>query len=290
MSYLDRIKACNNAELDDFVPLRVAGTGVGWLSKRFVPHLAAWPEVFAITGQAVALHPALDSFAARTRAVAAVTAELVTQGIIDRRHGELYPVTAGSRDEGAFLLDRAAAPYFGIRAFGQHINGFVRDRGELKMWIGKRALSKSTFPGKLDNMVAGGLPYGIGFQQNLTKECWEEAAIPSALARTARPVGIITYCAQVPRGLKPDVQYCYDLELPPDFVPRCNDGEVAAFSLRPVDEVAELVRTTQSFKMNCDLVIIHFLLRHGYITPEHTDYLALWTGLCQWQGFQQPSK
>ena len=32
----------------------------------------------------------------------------------------------------------------------------------------------------------------------------------------------------LPEGLKPDVLFCYDLELPGDFVPRPQDGEVRA--------------------------------------------------------------
>jgi hypothetical protein len=54
-----------------------------------------------------------------------------------------------------------------------------------------------------------------------------------------------------------------------------------------LDKVASLVRETVAFKMNCDLVIIDFLMRHGYITPEHPDYLALGTGLTQWARFRQ---
>ena len=286
MSYLDRISACNNADLNGFIPLRVTGKGVGWIRKGFAGHLTAWPGVFQVSEQAVDLNPDLDNFAGRTEAVAEVTNALVEQGVIDRRHRELYPVTPGTRDEAVFLLDRASAAYFGIRAFGQHLNGFVRDGGDLKMWVGRRARNKSNFPYKLDNMVAGGLPHGVGFQENLIKECWEEATIPADLARQARPVGVVSYCAETRRGLKPDIQYCYDLELPEDFVPRCNDDEVEEYYLWPLDKVADLVRESTEFKMNCDLVIIHFLIRHGYITPEHPEYLALGAGLYQWVGFQ----
>jgi isopentenyldiphosphate isomerase len=153
--------------------------------------------------------------------------------------------------------------------------------------VGRRASNKSNFPHKLDNRVAGGLPHGVGFQENLIKECWEEASIPADLAKQARPVGVIAYCAQTRRELKPDVQYCYDLELPLDFVPRCNDDEVEEYYLWSLNKVATLVSETVEFKMNCDLVIIHFLLRHGYITPEHPEYLALSAGLYQWTGFQR---
>ena len=78
---------------------------------------------------------------------------------------------------------------------------------------------------------------------------------------------------------KPDVIFCYDLEVPPTFEPRCTDGEVDAFYLWPVERVLETVRDTPDFKLNCNLVIIDFLIRHGYIEPDTPDYLELQSGL-----------
>jgi 8-oxo-dGTP pyrophosphatase MutT (NUDIX family) len=124
-------------------------------------------------------------------------------------------------------------------------------------------------------MVAGGLPWDLALTDNLRKECEEEAGIPAELAAQAVPVGAITYCRASKRGLKPDVMYCYDLELPEDFRPQCNDGEVAGFHLWPVEQVAEIVRDSEEFKLNCNLVIIDFLVRHGLLTPEHPDYLEI---------------
>ena len=80
-------------------------------------------------------------------------------------------------------------------------------------------------------------------------------------------------------GLKPDVQFCYDLELPLDFTPHNTDGEIAEFMLWPMDKVAAIVRDTKEFKFNCNLVIIDFLVRHGLIAPEHPDYLEIVAGL-----------
>ena len=177
------------------------------------------------------------------------------------------------------LLDRACAPHFGVRAFGQHLNGFVRDGERLKMWIGRRAADRRTYPLHLDNLVAGGLPWGMTLADNLRKECREEADIPPDLADLARPVGAVTYCRDSKRGLKPDLMYCYDLELPSDFVPRCTDGEVESFHLWPVERVMETVAETNEFKLNCNLVIIDFLVRRGYIPPDSPDYLQIIQGL-----------
>ena len=60
---------------------------------------------------------------------------------------------------------------------------------------------------------------------------------------------------------------------------RNGDGEVAEFILLPVAEVARLVAQTDEFKLNCNLVVIDFLVRHGIINPETPGYLDLVQGL-----------
>jgi hypothetical protein len=60
------------------------------------------------------------------------------------------------------LVERAAASLLGIRAYGVHVNGYVTlPNGDIELWVAKRAANKQTFPGKLDHLVAGGLPAGI---------------------------------------------------------------------------------------------------------------------------------
>jgi 8-oxo-dGTP pyrophosphatase MutT (NUDIX family) len=147
------------------------------------------------------------------------------------------------------------------------------------MWIGKRAQDRGICPGQLDQVVAGGLPYGVSLEDNLRKECYEEAGIEAELARQAESAGLIRYRKMNENGGKEDVLYIYDLELPESFTPRCTDGEVEEFYLLPIEEVARIVRETDDFKLNCNLVIIDFLIRHGFLPPEHPDYLSMVSGL-----------
>ncbi len=279
MGFLRHIRRCNRYDLSGFLPFRVEGRRVGFVRPAFAAHLAEWPDVFDVTAEAVSLRMAGADVTQRTTAVAEVLRRLRERGVLPHLQGELYGVTPGSRQENLLCIDRAAASRFGIRAFGQHLNGYVRKDGRYYMWIGKRAADRMIFPGKLDHLVAGGVPCGISLEENLQKECWEEAAIPSSLVANAVPVGTVTYVTELEHGLRPDTLYCYDLELPPDFRPRCTDGEVETFYLWPVEEVMEIVRESDAFKQNCNLVIIDFLVRHGFIGPEQEEYLELVTGL-----------
>lgn len=159
------------------------------------------------------------------------------------------------------------------------MNGIVRTDQGLKMWISRRSNDRRHYPGYLDNLAAGGVPYGISLTDNLAKECWEEAGISADLARRAVAAGAVSYHLDTERGFKADTLYCYDLELPEEFVPCCMDGEVQAFYLLPVEEVLERVRDTNQFKLNCNLVLIDFFIRHGYIDPDDEHYLSLLAGL-----------
>ncbi|PID66138.1 MAG: DUF4743 domain-containing protein [Gammaproteobacteria bacterium] len=194
---------------------------------------------------------------------------------------EHYAVATGFGQNTLFLLERAALSFLGIRGYGVHINGYVEGKDGIAMWIGKRALNKPTFPGKLDQIAAGGLPYNLSLRENLIKECHEEASIPRQLAEKAQAVSAISYYYDLPIGIRPDVIFNYDLRLPADFIPQVNDDEVDSFHLYPMDELLAMVANTQAFKFNSAVVIIDFAIRHGLITPEHPDYLALQAGMHQ---------
>ena len=93
-------------------------------------------------------------------------------------------------------------------------------------------------------------------------------------------VGALSYRTRRREGLRRDVLYIFDLELPPDFTPVNRDGEISTFELWPIDQVLDRVRDTDDFKFNCALVAIDFLIRHGVLTPENEpDYLTLACGM-----------
>lgn len=280
MSFLDRIRECDNAgDLGAYLPFRVGSVRVGWVHRGFAPALAPFGEVFESRDGAISLSPRLGDYAARTRAVDAVLRALDGDGHFSGWRDEPYPVGTGFRAPPLFEMERTAVPRFGVTAYGVHVHGYVRDGADILMWIGRRAADKPTYPGELDQMIAGGQPVGIGLMENVIKEAREEAGVPAMLARTARPVGAISYCREEPGGLKPDVMFVFDLELPRDFVPRNDDGEMAEFRLLPVAEVMEITAETTEFKFNCAVANIDFFIRHGLLAPDHPDYVDILRGM-----------
>ncbi len=280
-TYLDRVKACNTANTGDYFPFIIEKQQTGWLKPGFVEHLKAWPDVFIVNDESVRLADSVQEFKNHTERVNGVIHMLVQQGVIRTYLDEPYPVTAGDRNQAVMTIDRSAVPYFGLRSFGQHMNGFVRKDDGIHLWVARRARDRYIAPGKLDNMVAGGLPWHISLEENLIKECAEEAGMDESLAHQAIPTGTVSYLAESEKGIKPDTLYCYDIELPDDFKPVCTDGEVESFELMPANKVMEIIRDTDEFKLNCNLVIIDFLIRHGLLDPDQEAYAELVSSLHQ---------
>jgi 8-oxo-dGTP pyrophosphatase MutT (NUDIX family) len=274
IGYARHFAACNRHDLSRFVPLLIGGTRYGFVLKTLADFLRSDADMFVSSGDGVALHPIFATYEARTAALAKATGTLAAHYNKPIRN-ELYPVICQWGDEPVAEIDRVAVPWFGVRAWGVHVNGFVRKADGLHLWIGERAADRPADPGKLDNLIGGGQPIGLTVEENLCKEAKEEAGIDAALALTARATRTLDYRVERNDGLRSDTLFIYDLELPPDFIPRNTDGEVASFQLLPLAKVASIVRDTDRFKFNCNIVIIDFLVRHRLITPQDSEYAEL---------------
>lgn len=180
------------------------------------------------------------------------------------------------------LIERALAGAFGIVTYGVHINGYIVDEesGRLKFWIPRRSATKPTWPLMLDNMVAGGIGYPHGVFETVLKECMEEASLSKEhVMENIKSVGIASYFyfnSSMSKNkfenetsfITGEVEYLYDLKLPPDVIPQINDDEVEGFNLFTLHETITAIKNMK-FKPNCALVVVDFLIRHGYITPEN---------------------
>ncbi|KAI5969399.1 hypothetical protein CANMA_001466 [Candida margitis] len=194
---------------------------------------------------------------------------------------ELYVVYNPSKTQ-YMRLERAFSVLLGVVTYGVHINGYVppelSSNGKLKLYIPRRSKTKSTFPGMLDNTVAGGIGYPHGLETTVIKECFEEAGLEEDFVRkNIKNTGVATYIYLKDGRAQPEVEYTYDLVIKEDeaHLIKPQDGEAEDFQLMAIDEVLQRVKNRE-FKPNCGLIIIDFLIRHGYITAEdEPDYLEI---------------
>ncbi|WP_448188678.1 DUF4743 domain-containing protein [Azospirillum sp. sgz301742] len=279
MSFLDRIRACNAHDFSAYRPFEVDGIRIGWIRHALAEELPGVDPGFVVTRERVTLAPEVRDFEARSAVLEHAAAYVVERGLARKLRGEFYPVLPKWGAEPLMRIDRAAVSHFGVAAYGLHVNGFVRTGNGIEMWVGRRARDRGVAPGQFDNLIAGGQPIGLTLAENLIKEAKEEADIGPELIGQAVPVGAVTYLMESKHGLKPDTLFLYDLELDADFVPENTDGEVESFERWPLDKVAASVRDTLDWKFNVNLVVIDFLVRHGWLKPEEPDYLEIVHGL-----------
>ncbi|XP_069503561.1 uncharacterized protein [Ambystoma mexicanum] len=280
LSFLPLQRASGSSKSACF-PFLVEGQQVGSVPVSVAKELSAYPEVFTVYQNAdtfpshqVELNTKLLAYEQRSAAVHQVLEELRGKNLfqcLNEWRDERYEVMRQFSDQPLMNMERAATPLFGVKQYGVHINGYLWRGGELFMWLARRSSTKPTYPGLLDNLAAGGISTGLGIKETLIKECQEEACIPESIASHAKPVGSVSYTYESPKGIYPECQFVFDLELPEDFVPKPGDGEVQEFYLWPLEKVKEAIATSD-FKPNCALVVLDFLVRHSFIQPDQERY------------------
>jgi 8-oxo-dGTP pyrophosphatase MutT (NUDIX family) len=225
--------------------------------------LVRFPDVFRVEAERVALIDVLDTPQQRSDAMRRVCETLREEGLLAGWRNEDYEVFADVSGEPLFRIERAAVKRFGIRSRATHVNGLVETPHGVQMWIARRADSKPTDPGKLDNLVGGGIAWGLDAWETLIKESREEAGIPAFLAREAKPRDTLTFDYLAAEGLDANEVEAFDLFLPSVFRPRNEDGEVAGFELLPLEEVRSRLDVPNLFTVDAALVALRCLERHG---------------------------
>lgn len=194
--------------------------------------------------------------------------------ILDGWRNERFPIY-GPQKELLLNMERAATALFGVVTYGVHMTGYVETEEGIKIWTPRRALNKDTYPGMMDNTVAGGLSTGEKPFECLVRECEEEASLPASLVHTAKACGTLTYfhIRDARAGgeidlCEPECEYIYDLKMPLEVIPKPGDNEAIDFQLLSIEEVQSAMAAGR-FKPNCAQVLLDFFVRHGILNAEN---------------------
>lgn len=273
MSLLEVVKNANNAKRDDFFPLIINQRRVGFIRKENLTLLNDYGFNFKLHNDYLTWQD-LGNLEKNSEFFALKIAQMAKDKVVRGIRNELYPLSDGFFNPPIALIERAAIPFFGTAGYGVHLNGLVKKDKELFMWIAKRSKDKPTSPNKLDQIAAGGLPYGMSPFLNMQKEAEEEAGISKQLSQNLNSCGSSNYFRQIAsyKNLRADVMFIYDLWLPEDFAPINQDGEVAEFFLLPLKEIIEQLKnpsTAEPYKYNSALVMIDCAIRYGIVNNEN---------------------
>lgn len=246
------------------VPFCIDGRAIGSVAVAHLGALRRWAS--RLTQDDTGVHLVAPG-ARRDAALAAINEELRDLGLIRAWRDEAFALF-GADGEVLGRIERASARFWGTLTEGAHANGWVRgaDGRPAALWVARRALTKATDPGKLDNLVGGGVPWGQSPHQALRREAWEEAGLDEATAARATPGNVLRIDADVPEGRMVEHLHVYDLELPAGLEPRNQDGEVGEIRLMPLAEAAACAAAGE-MTTDAALVTLDFLLRHQLLPP-----------------------
>lgn len=247
----------------DELRLHIDGRAVGWVRPAVADALLAL-DAGRIRRDAAGLHlQAGSDCASRSPILQAWAEALRAAGVLVNWRDEAMQL---DHDDGIFLtLERAAFRTLGLRTPSVHMNGWVASPDGARLWVARRSAHKFVDPGRLDNLVGGGLAAGESLVTGLAREAWEEAGLRF---RRVPPVADWLHIhRRIEEGVQEERIAVHDAWLPAHFRACNQDGEVADASLMPLPEVLPLLLAGR-FTWDAGLVVLSGLLRQRHFGSD----------------------
>ena len=252
----------------------------GYVHNHFVAEVP-WPDYWKIDPEKRFLTLTAGSdFESRSRLLNETLRKGHESGRVPalrRWANEEFPLYS-SAGEHVLNLDGCGVDMFGIVNYSVHLIAWVMTAEGIKIWVPRRATTKMSFPGMLDNTVGGSLAAGEKPIDGIVRECEEEICLdPTYTRANIRACGTNSFQLTVTDLLEPacqhQVQYLYEMELRQDIVPKIGDGEVGELNLLSLEELSRAMASGE-VKLTCNMTYIAFLIRHGYINAENEPALV----------------
>ncbi|AIL33338.1 NUDIX hydrolase [Basilea psittacipulmonis] len=169
------------------------------------------------------------------------------------------------KEQSIGAIERTATRPLGLRTQAVHLHAITRSG---YIWLGQRALTKSTDPGKWDTTAGGLVSYGESVKQALYRESWEEAGLPQNRIRQIGPVyNICRVHRRLPEGFQVEDMLVMKCFLADGVVPTNQDGEVSCFKAYTQNEVVQLIEAGQ---VSNEAALI---LLHDFLNEKHDRFL-----------------
>ncbi|WMD19021.1 NUDIX domain-containing protein [Achromobacter seleniivolatilans] len=235
--------------------LYIAGRRCGWATHAACDALRDAPH---IQSDGTALHIGADMTPGPDlNAVLEQAAELLRRANCLRGwRNELLDVMDG--DESLGVIERAAVRPLGLLTKAVHLNAWTPDG---RLWVARRALSKSTDPGMWDTLVGGLAGCGEDLELALVRECGEEAGLdaPDLTQRTPLRT-ILRIHRRLPEGYQVEDVLTSTCVLAADARPANRDGEVMEIATIDVATAVHHVAEGE-FTLEAALVILEDIMQ-----------------------------
>lgn len=237
----------------------------GWIGEEVADAILHYRAMLAQRmGKVVKLSTGANDFVSRSQALQTLSRQLADLGLVKGWRGE--PMRLFSNAGKPFAdLERAAFRTLGLPTRGVHLNALVAGIDGASMWTARRSPDKAVDPGKLDNLVGGGVIGNEPVHAALRRECWEEAGLE--LNRPLHPRGILHVCRLSEHGVQIETLYIHDLWLAPCFRPHPMDGEVVGNCLMSVKDTLTALHEHE-FTRDAGLVVLDGLCRQWYFGAD----------------------
>ena len=269
---LERAGRCNSFLIQNYVPLLFEKRVVGFLRKDNLHHLARYAELADIKADHVTFRS--EGLRFQSQLTTAIV-DLRARGVVNPWQGDQYSVSYSDKSKVLFEVDRGASVFFGVFAYGTHLNGYRVFNGRLQLLLSRRASHLKFAPSAVDTLAGGALPLGRTPTANLRQEALEETGMKASISEIAKSVGTVSYWWEQEAGVVPDTVYVFDLEITNDWTPSPVDDESGGFFYADAEDVIEMLCGTENIKSNSALVIMDFLIRHGAISADMQKYQQL---------------
>lgn len=253
--YADLCARTQEAAPEGAHALYIAGRRCGWATHAACDALRDAPGIVC---DDAALHIGAHlSPGAALNAVLENTAQLLRQANCLRGwRDELLDVMDG--DDALGVIERAAVRPLGLLTHAVHLNAWTPDG---RMWVARRALSKSTDPGMWDTLVGGLAGGGEDLELALVRECGEEAGLdaPDLVNRTPLRT-ILRIHRRLPEGYQVEDVLTSTCVLAPGVRPANRDGEVMEIATVDVPTVLRQIADGE-FTLEAALVIVEDIMQ-----------------------------
>ncbi|WP_454688069.1 NUDIX domain-containing protein [Achromobacter aloeverae] len=154
-------------------------------------------------------------------------------------------------------IERAAVRPLGLLTRAVHLNAWTPDG---RLWIARRALSKSTDPGMWDTLVGGLAGSGEDLDLALVRECGEEAGLDAPDIQAREPMRtVLRMHRRLPEGYQVEDLMVSRCVLPAHVRPANRDGEVMEIATVDAERALAMVAAGE-FTLEAALVIADELM------------------------------